>query len=295
MNDVTFQRKLLSVLKDNMYQRYVGRKRTGKLDTKKLYRVHTTNRVFKKPVELKGSQYSITVLVDLSGSMSGSKEESARKATIMLSRSLEKVRVPHQIYGFNSALIGLKSFQEKNLDEDLMKKMMMAQTHPRRMRINELPKKLRPTVTYIKKDDYLYGCDHPDFYQIYESGNFQRLERGAHGNFDGYFVQRVMDTVAGRKGTNIIIMLSDGKPAHDHGDFKVPSKGKKDKYYLADYPLEGIVHSAIQKGIVFVGIGINSNAVEKYYPPRNTAVVQDLKELYPSIISKLDNLVKRGV
>jgi cobalamin biosynthesis protein CobT len=50
----------------------------------------------------------------------------------------------------------------------------------------------------------------------------------------------------------------------------------------------------VRAGITFIGVGIETDYVTKFYPKENTVVVYDLDELYPGVIEKLNRLMKRG-
>lgn len=66
------KRKLIGVMRENLHQRFAGRKRKGLLDKKALIKTARHNyRVYKKREELKGKDYAVHVIVDTSGSMWG--------------------------------------------------------------------------------------------------------------------------------------------------------------------------------------------------------------------------------
>lgn len=96
MNDATFQAKLSSILTDNKFDRWVAGKRSGKLDTKRIYKIRTASTIFKKREARKGKDYSVMIVVDTSGSMSsggGSKLDTAIQCAQKLQMHFERLKV----------------------------------------------------------------------------------------------------------------------------------------------------------------------------------------------------------
>ena len=60
------------------------------------------------------SSHAVSLLIDLSGSMSGEKIEQTFKATVLLGEVLHRIGVPYEILGFNAALLELKLFHIKH-------------------------------------------------------------------------------------------------------------------------------------------------------------------------------------
>ncbi len=262
-------------MKDNQFDRFVSNKRTGKLDTKKIYRIETTNKVFKKKEERKGKIYNITILIDASGSMSRGRIKPAIKAVDILAESINKVKLPFQILCFNSDLVPIKKFNER-YDKNLLENIAVEESMGSRYKSRVKDKVLYSYHIHTKEYDKLSG------YETYNP---------ASGNFDGYFINKIVNDIKKLKGQNIVIVLSDGMPSHDFGDFKIPNTKKK---YFADYPLEKVVSSAIRNDIIFLGIGIQTDVVKNYYPEKNTIVLNNLDNLYSETINKLNALIKRG-
>ena len=61
MNDVTFQRFLSSVMLDNKYDRFVKNRRTGKLDTRNIYKIKFSEKIFKRREARKNKHYAVTL------------------------------------------------------------------------------------------------------------------------------------------------------------------------------------------------------------------------------------------
>jgi cobalamin biosynthesis protein CobT len=278
MNNTTFERKIFSVLKDNMYDRFVSNKKTGILDNRKLHKVNITNKLFKKRMERKGKKYEITILVDGSGSMCDGKHRDANLSVCQLAKSLDKTKLDFQIKLFHSDLVPLKSFKEK-------------------VDINKLKDRISEEYDGGDRSLLMHGKTtlysphaHKNEYKDIE-GNEDNDYSVMAGNFDGYWISTVTKELLKRGGQQIVIVLSDGRPSHDYGDFGIPNTNKK---YLEDYPLKEVVAQAIRDGIIFLGIGLHTDIVEHFYPEKNTIVLCDLDDLFGSIIDKLNTLIKRG-
>jgi hypothetical protein len=61
--------------------------------------------------------YAVTLLIDLSGSMSGSKIVAAKKALIVFAEDLFKLGINNEILGFNGDFIVIKAFEQELTDE----------------------------------------------------------------------------------------------------------------------------------------------------------------------------------
>jgi cobalamin biosynthesis protein CobT len=109
-------RKAVSLLKDFEANRYEGNYRSGKLQSRKLYRLKAgyTN-IFTRKVAhvLDNKDMAITLLIDESGSMSGQKSWNATVACTLLAKALEMAGRPVQVWGFNARLVQHKAWHER--------------------------------------------------------------------------------------------------------------------------------------------------------------------------------------
>jgi nitric oxide reductase activation protein len=109
-----FARKLNSIMADNKQMRVGGAFRTGKLANKLLYKWKCNNpRLFQQKLMRHHKNYSVTLLVDESGSMtSGEKNKYATQATVLLSEVLNRIDIPFEICAFNKTERIYKHFDE---------------------------------------------------------------------------------------------------------------------------------------------------------------------------------------
>ncbi len=97
--------RLTNLLREEVYLRYGGYFRSGKLNMAKLWKQRLGNyRLFEHPIS--GSQHAlaVTLLVDESASMKGQdKYKMATKAAILLGETLAQLDVPFEIIGYTTA------------------------------------------------------------------------------------------------------------------------------------------------------------------------------------------------
>jgi len=123
-----FNRKLKSILKDNAIQRHAGNKRYGDLDMKHLYKATTTGRCFTDKDIISNKQYSVALVIDCSGSMSGNQSVLAAKcgskfieqfqkmtalSVVLFNAKTEVVKLPHKILNQKE----LKMFRDQVYDK----------------------------------------------------------------------------------------------------------------------------------------------------------------------------------
>lgn len=108
-----FKRKVTSILKDNMQKRPGGNRTSGELNFKRLYKIPCgSNRVFHKKEHISKKQYNVVLLIDCSGSMSGSKLQTAATCASLITRDFQGL-VRLKIKTFNRRDTVIKEFDEK--------------------------------------------------------------------------------------------------------------------------------------------------------------------------------------
>lgn len=110
--------KLERVLKAKSMSRWSGDKERGSVNPKKLSSVLTdknNKRVFRNFEKEESNKISVSLLVDLSGSMSGNKIENAKLTATALSETLRLLNIEHEILGFTTI------YNYKNTDPNKIK------------------------------------------------------------------------------------------------------------------------------------------------------------------------------
>jgi cobalamin biosynthesis protein CobT len=108
-------RKLLQVMS---LSRKEPNKRRGKLRTSSLYRTSMADtRVFSQQVQSMSMDCAVSLAVDFSGSMGGSKIKHAVHAAQLVNAAIARLGVPVEIWGFSDNSQGPKEYRIKDYDE----------------------------------------------------------------------------------------------------------------------------------------------------------------------------------
>lgn len=101
------------ILRDNSFNRYTGRHRSGHIRKKGLYKfIANDTKLFEKKTELSNKSYAVSIVIDSSGSMSGKRWDESLKATAMLVDSLKKLNIPSEVTVFSQSFIVAKEFHQ---------------------------------------------------------------------------------------------------------------------------------------------------------------------------------------
>ena len=115
MQNSTLKQRINSVLKDNAIERYTTNKKKGKLDFRRVHKIALCSKIFKQKEERKGKDYSITLLLDRSGSMD-KVEKIVGDIALDFQEIFTKVKIPNSFYCFSDDTYKLKDFQENIKD-----------------------------------------------------------------------------------------------------------------------------------------------------------------------------------
>jgi hypothetical protein len=255
MNVPTFKSKLNSIMSDNMFDRTIGRKKTGKVNTKGLAKIAYSDKVFKKREERKGKIYNISLLLDCSGSMDDGERLPAMTSMLQqlvpIFDAMPSINL--EINGFNTFIHEFHKFGNKKVDIDKLLKEVRDVTCNRTDKVTDYTNRRIYKVDGIKTNyDYEQFTSEEG-----KKGNSIRLSHGSGSNADGLMINYVAGNLQGKKGKNIIIVLSDGQPTLErHGpdsnsdytlDTKVFGKRFEGKTYN-DYELKKEVDGKGKEG-----------------------------------------------
>lgn len=301
MRDIAFQKLLSSVMLDNKYDRYVKNRKTGKLDTKSLYKVNTSNKLFKRREERKNKHYAISLVVDCSGSMGGDKIKVAANSAQKLSYHLYKIGIPHNVIVFHAGVFEIKTFdakQDKTIENRVLGEVgygpedskwyssyYFSQTETVK-NINggkPLNKFLGVASGYKEAREFEEKLDG-------EGVNYRQYD-GAGYNTDAEALKIARETLLKQTGKKVMIFLSDGRPAPLSSYNESPVYAGTSQY---DYNVKHEVDMTINSGIELFSIGIKSDAVNGYYPKKRCTVIRSTQELYPEIIRLIKKNLRRG-
>lgn len=118
-------------------------------------------------------------------------------------------------------------------------------------------------------------------FDSHDLSGIQKIYRGEQ-NVDGEAVQWAANRLAMRKEKRkIMIVLSDGYPESCSGERQIMRAH-----------LKQTVAKVSKAGIEVIGVGIQSEAVQDFYP--DSIVVRDIKDLPVKAMKKLSNIITRG-
>lgn len=294
MNEKQFTRRLKTILQDNNVSRRNEREKSGMINTKRVGLYGTTERIFAhRDTEKLEKEYSISLLLDTSGSMRGDEIGLASQCVNQLAHAIGKINgIKLEIVTFSASEIQLKGFDEKPPDKDeLFDIAHMLATGGASVR-----------YYYSEKTgdlfDSLRGHEPEGDYRLLSSEPW-------HGeNYDQIAILRAYQRLKNRSGKKIILTFSDGEPtkgdineiASRPGVKTLRGDKKAIKLLQANDPSHSFKQLSKEIGqdteVDMIGIGINTNAVKRYYE-YNTAVYH-LEELYPETVRILNKVIKKS-
>lgn len=296
MNEPTFSKLLTSVILDNKYDRHVKGKKSGKLDTRSLYKVNHSIKLFKRREERKNKDYVVSIVIDCSSSMGGSKIRSAAHAAESLSKNFANMGIMHSIVLFSSSPYEIRPFSSERI-KDVYKKCVGF------MGGYVYFTKILPEHKQWKKE-YANGCRikcigssiDTTFSQAvkkYGVDSKESWERSQGGTLYAPGIATAIETIKKQKGKKIVITLSDGDTAHVSKDDDTELQGTGKKY--GDFiDIKKMVNRAIKDGIEVYSVCIEDDHANQYFPPRRTCSVYDIGQLYDHIVKMIKINLKRG-
>lgn len=226
---------------------FVPGQRRGKIHSANLYRLAMDDpRVFRKQEEFKAVNASVEIIVDLSGSMHGSKVCTALASSYIISDALDRIHVPNVICGFTTH--GTITMSEDDFN-----------TYQR----------FEPLMLPIMKN---WG-ERANTDMVCARLGLCSDKLPLANNADGESILSLSQLIASRtEDRRIVIVLSDGQPS---------CIGEKQCEYLRT-----VNSYLVQSGIDVFGIGINTDAPKKYYKKSICLnEVKDLGKTLISVIS----------
>lgn len=231
---------------------HTGGFRSGKLHSSSLSRLAVNDdRIFRRKQVNTTKDVAVSLVVDCSGSMSGSKIRLAAIAAFTLSSVLDRLNINHEVIGFTTGEIP-----------------------------NEVQRKMRDEMNTHGIEYARYESIVMPVFKGYGEKMSHKVKRrlasayeGSLGsNVDGESVAIAAKRLSAQKEKGkVMIVLSDGMPAvyGASGD-------------ISDH-LRDTVRQIEASGINTVGIGIHSKAVESFYS--KSIYVDDINQL-PTVVAK---------
>lgn len=237
-------------------------RRSGRLHSGNLSRLAVGDpRVFRKKHESTSKDVAVELVVDMSGSMGGSKIHTAAKAAYALASVLDRLNIKCEVICFTTGSLEPGIWEKLEEEEKLLGgkagfSRVESLYMPILKQFNE-----RMTATEVRN-------------------RFGWLPHSGHmaNNVDGESVaiaaRRLM---LRREAGKIMIVLSDGAPACYKG-------GPELRHHLKD-----TIESVEKAGVRVVGIGIESTEVTRFY--KRHMVLNDVTELPARVMKELRQLL----
>jgi cobalamin biosynthesis protein CobT len=233
----------------------------GKLSSNNLYRlVAGDDHIYKGKIEHKTRDIAVSLVIDCSGSMGGSKINTAMCSAWVMADVLQRLGVDCEIMGFTTGDLSSAHSRElyDELRDEYSKGRSWDRTEPIRM---PLFKSFREKFSNTIKA---------------RMASYAHVQGGMSGNIDGESVQYAYESLNrhARKGKpkgRMMIVFSDGQPA-------AGVDGRKLNAHL-----KSTVKRIEADGVNIVGVGIMSNAVQHFY--RKNVKLDNVEEL-PGIVLK---------
>lgn len=279
MSESTFRTRLNSILKDNAIERYVGNKKKGKINTKRLYKINESKKMFKLKEERKGKDYSISFLLDVSGSMSGRMADMCESMGHVCN-ALKKTDIPFSVYTFSDVVRLVKSFKEK-----------YNQAH-----VDNLIRKSKHLYFYTCGD-----CRHKDVPIPWDSNKSEVLCPDCNkimwhdsngGTNDALALHVVGHEVHKAYKKNILIVLTDGCGSNLDG-----SAWRTGKVLYSELKNNRTVINKLHKeyeGLILLGISLGGDFTDHVYGKQYSANIQNTKDIFPTVAKLLSRHIKRG-
>ena len=239
--------------------RWEGGRRTGRLNAAALSRLAVgDDRVFRKKQESNSKDVAVSLVIDASGSMYGSKIHTAAASAFALSQVLDRLKISHEVICFTTGEMDRKLNAEAE-----------AEAKKLGIRYSRLEPLYMPVVKHFHER---LATDVKNRFAWLPNSRFLA------NNVDGECVMIAAQRLAMRKESGkAMIVLSDGAPAC-YGDSRAVSKHLRDT-----------VKKIEKGGINVIGIGIESSDVTRYYS--KSLVINSVDELPKRVIGELRKLL----
>lgn len=235
--------------------------RKGKLSSNNLYRLTAgDDHIYKNKIEHKTREIAVSLVIDCSGSMGGSKIHTAMCSAWVLADVLGRLGVDCEIMGFTTGYLG------SNRSQDLYREMQDAYNAGKHFDRCE-PLMLPMFKTFQEK----FSIEVKK-----RMASYAHVQSSMASNIDGESVQYAYESLCrhankGKKKGKMMIVFSDGQPAGGVDGRKLNAHLKK------------VVQRIEKDGTNIVGVGIMSNSVQHFY--RKNVKLDNVADL-PGIVLK---------
>lgn len=249
------------LVKAKSAKRALPGQRSGKIDGGSLFKLKTGDtRVFKSVEQRQSRESAGSIVVDLSGSMSGRKVEIAMAGAYAVSSVLQKLNIPHEVIGFTTKY-------DPELVQDCRDDYDKTGIEYARVEAIHMP--------VLKEFGERLGAEQLKRMTVAASSMI-----GMGSNIDGESILIAAARLKRQKEPGkFMIVLSDGNPA---------GSGWSGPMALRQH-LKQATQEIEASGIKLVGIGIQDRSVTGYY--KNHVVVNSVEELPKAMVAQLQKII----
>ena len=255
------QKHLERLIAAKSHSRHIPGFRTGKLNGAALFRVAAgDDRVFRRKTSFKTKDVDVQLVVDLSGSMSGSKVQLACECAYGLAEALDRLNINCQVVGFTTT-------RDDPVREESIRKVE------------------RDAGRRVSRTEAIYMPIMKDWGQRFTADRKVATLMAARdvtklNNVDGECVEYAGMMLGKQPGSRkLMIVLSDGEPCAA-GDMRAQA-----------IHLQRVVKRLEKEGFEIFGIGIRDRAVSRYYT--HYEVVEHIEELPTKVMGRLEKMLLR--
>jgi len=252
------KKKLQLLIQSTQKIAWDSHKEMGRLDSKRLVAAYQAEPdVFKVKQDDTDLDTAVSILIDMSGSMKGYRSEHAHEALVILSELLDQIGVPFEVTGF---------------DESWNKEAIQSKEKAAWDRMRGDDREIYTRITPLRHHEFKRFSD-----RIFEARKYYHYiascEKAGEANFDSECVERAGLSLLKRpESRKILFVLSDGHPCadfcHSHEEANLTKVVKN-----------------LSRQMEVVGIGIQSSAVQKFYP--KNIVLHDSADLPLTMLNLL--------
>jgi cobaltochelatase CobT len=260
------QKTLERLVKSKSMVRNLPGKRSGRINASSLFRLKTgDDRVFRQRDMGISNDVAVSLVVDCSGSMAGSKIRTAMESAYALCDVLTRLDISNEVIGFTTMSDdgGMYSdFCDSNDTHSFY-------NYSRREALH---------IPIFKGFDERFGIQQKQRMAVgsqFNSTDGLRLLNNVDGESIRIAANRLMTMT--KEKTKQMIVLSDGSPSA-YGDYLAIHKD-----------LISSIAKIEKMGVNIIGIGINDDNVTRYY--KNNLVINNISELPNQIIKELRSLL----
>ena len=254
--------KILPLLIAEKRASFMFEQESGTLDEARIFKIaNGEKKVYKQRVSGKKTNTAISILCDVSGSMSYDKIDMLRPTLLVIGDTLFALKIPFEVLSFSTYH---PERRDKNYEE--IRRIMEDAS---RIRIYNRSLPLWHTIIKEFNENYL------------NSRKLVQFMEARCDNIDGESVEwAAKRLIERREQRKILFVLSDGYPASTTSSSRLLVKDLKEKV------------KAIEKaGIEIIGVGIIDDAPKKLYP--TSVIIEDIdnisSSIYKALLQKLRN------